>query len=183
MHFGPLVVDMFDPKALVSVINNAIPPGGELWTPLLYEFLRITARPWCNVINHTRACFDVDNVCQCTDVCCIRYDHLVFYIDGITKPIALFPDDPLLRLQNNEERMILQFHYISWPDFGVPSDSETFLSFLYTVRQSGVIPSEPGEVGPPVIHCSAGIGRSGTFCLVDSALVLVSIPYSKLLRF
>jgi hypothetical protein len=38
------------------------------------------------------------------------------------------------------------------------------------VRQSGALED---NVGPPVIHCSAGIGRSGTFCLVDTCLVLV----------
>lgn len=71
---------------------------------------------------------------------------------------------------------------MDWPDFGIPKNSESFLNFLYAVRQSGVIPSAEGSsdtpssrvCGPPVIHCSAGIGRSGTFILVDSALVLVS---------
>ena len=38
------------------------------------------------------------------------------------------------------------------------------------VRESGVLES---DVGPAIIHCSAGIGRSGTFCLVDSCLILV----------
>ena len=75
---------------------------------------------------------------------------------------------------------MLQFHYIDWPDFGIPKNSQTFLAFLQAVRQSGVIPSsithcEDTDLGPPVIHCSAGIGRSGTFCLVDSALVQVNV--------
>ena len=42
------------------------------------------------------------------------------------------------------------------------------------VRESGALDH---DAGPPVIHCSAGIGRSGTFCLVDSVLVIVSISW------
>lgn len=66
---------------------------------------------------------------------------------------------------------MLQFHYTTWPDFGVPESPSAFLDFLFAVRQSGALNT---NVGPPVVHCSAGIGRSGTFCLVDSCLVLVS---------
>lgn len=57
-----------------------------------------------------------------------------------------------------------------WPDFGVPSSPIAFLQFLKQVRDSGVLEE---NVGPAVIHCSAGIGRSGTFCLVDCCLVLI----------
>ena len=48
------------------------------------------------------------------------------------------------------------------------------------VRKSGALDQ---NVGPPVIHCSAGIGRSGTFCLVDSCLVLVSFDYSPYFQY
>ena len=71
---------------------------------------------------------------------------------------------------NNEIRTILHFHYTTWPDFGVPQSPEAFYKFLSIVRSSGCL--EP-DVGPAVIHCSAGIGRSGTFCLVDSVLLMV----------
>ncbi|XP_014608533.1 PREDICTED: tyrosine-protein phosphatase non-receptor type 2 isoform X3 [Polistes canadensis] len=73
-------------------------------------------------------------------------------------------------LETLESRDILHFHYITWPDFGVPQSPTAFLHFLADVRQSGVLNQ---NVGPPVVHCSAGIGRSGTFCLVDTCLVLI----------
>ncbi|XP_055929077.1 tyrosine-protein phosphatase non-receptor type 2-like isoform X2 [Argiope bruennichi] len=73
-------------------------------------------------------------------------------------------------LESENSREILQFHYTTWPDFGVPESPEAFLNFLFSVRASGVLNS---NYGPPVVHCSAGIGRSGTFCLVDSCLVLI----------
>lgn len=67
--------------------------------------------------------------------------------------------------------MISHFHYTTWPDFGVPESPASFLNFLFKVRESG---SLSPEHGPAVVHCSAGIGRSGTFSLVDTCLVLVS---------
>jgi len=68
-----------------------------------------------------------------------------------------------------EERRISHFHYVDWPDFNVPKSPDCFLEFLLAVRTSGAF-SE--TAGPPIVHCSAGIGRSGTLCLVDSCLVL-----------
>ncbi|XP_061213396.1 tyrosine-protein phosphatase non-receptor type 2 isoform X4 [Neopsephotus bourkii] len=71
---------------------------------------------------------------------------------------------------SGESRMIFHFHYTTWPDFGVPESPASFLNFLFKVRESG---SLSPEHGPAVIHCSAGIGRSGTFSLVDTFLVLM----------
>ncbi|XP_051577324.1 tyrosine-protein phosphatase non-receptor type 2a isoform X4 [Myxocyprinus asiaticus] len=79
----------------------------------------------------------------------------------------------LLELQNSktgETREIYHFHYTTWPDFGVPESPASFLDFLFKVRESG---SLGHENGPAVVHCSAGIGRSGTFSLVDTCLVLM----------
>ncbi|XP_028144768.1 tyrosine-protein phosphatase non-receptor type 61F isoform X1 [Diabrotica virgifera virgifera] len=79
----------------------------------------------------------------------------------------------VLRLTDTESgksRDILQYHYTTWPDFGVPSSPTAFLEFLKKVRDAGVLEA---DVGPAVVHCSAGIGRSGTFCLVDSCLILI----------
>lgn len=72
--------------------------------------------------------------------------------------------------ESNESREVIQFHYTTWPDFYVPSSPIAFLQFLKKVRDSGALDA---DAGPTVVHCSAGIGRSGTFCLVDTCLVLV----------
>uniref|UniRef100_A0A0P4W2M0 protein-tyrosine-phosphatase n=1 Tax=Scylla olivacea TaxID=85551 RepID=A0A0P4W2M0_SCYOL len=77
----------------------------------------------------------------------------------------------LTKTSSGENRLILHFHYTTWPDFGVPQSPEAFYKFLNVVRASGVL--EP-DVGPAVVHCSAGIGRSGTFCLVDTILMMLS---------
>ncbi|KAF7668380.1 hypothetical protein LDENG_00017870 [Lucifuga dentata] len=79
----------------------------------------------------------------------------------------------VLELQNmntGEKREICHFHYTTWPDFGVPESPASFLNFLYKVRESGALGPDHG---PAVVHCSAGIGRSGTFSLVDTCLVLI----------
>lgn len=73
--------------------------------------------------------------------------------------------------QTGEKREIHHFHYTTWPDFGVPESPASFLNFLFKVRESGALGMEHG---PAVVHCSAGIGRSGTFSLVDTCVVLVS---------
>ncbi|XP_026857155.2 tyrosine-protein phosphatase non-receptor type 1 isoform X2 [Electrophorus electricus] len=78
----------------------------------------------------------------------------------------------LENLTTQETREILHFHYTTWPDFGVPESPASFLNFLFKVRESGCLSSDQG---PVIVHCSAGIGRSGTFCLVDTCLLLMSL--------
>ncbi|EEB19614.1 tyrosine-protein phosphatase non-receptor type, putative [Pediculus humanus corporis] len=72
-------------------------------------------------------------------------------------------------LETGNQREVIHFHCTTWPDFGVPQSPTAFLRFLNAVRASGALEQE----GPAVVHCSAGIGRSGTFCLVDSCLVMI----------
>lgn len=68
----------------------------------------------------------------------------------------------------NEKKIVAQYHYQKWPDFGVPEGKEVhnFLNLVNIVAKE--YPSS--EDFPNIIHCSAGVGRSGTFCLVDSCL-------------
>lgn len=84
----------------------------------------------------------------------------------------------VVHLQTGDKREVLHFHYTTWPDFGVPTSPTAFLNFLKEVREAGALSP---EVGPAVIHCSAGIGRSGTFCLADSCLVMVRNGLYKIL--
>ncbi|VDN11819.1 unnamed protein product [Dibothriocephalus latus] len=69
----------------------------------------------------------------------------------------------------DETRSVVHFHYMRWPDFGVPVSPSSMLNFLWSVRRTGVL-DDPEF--PCVIHCSAGVGRSGTFVLIDLALAL-----------
>ena len=58
-----------------------------------------------------------------------------------------------------------QFHFTSWPDFGVPQEPSSMLKFVCHVR-SHVTSNQ----GPMVVHCSAGVGRTGTFIAIDILL-------------
>jgi len=106
-----------------------------------------------------------DDVMEFDDV-----DLKVSFIDEVDASYFTIRTLLIEDLRSGQSRQVLQFHYTTWPDFGVPQSPGAFLNFLMAVRQSGAL--DP-DVGPPVIHCSAGIGRSGTFCLVDTCLVLL----------
>ncbi|XP_027005232.1 tyrosine-protein phosphatase non-receptor type 2a isoform X1 [Tachysurus fulvidraco] len=96
-----------------------------------------------------------------------------FVVTLVSEDVEPYYTTRVLELQNiktGEKRDIYHFHFTTWPDFGVPESPASFLNFLFKVRESGSL--EP-ENGPVVVHCSAGIGRSGTFCLVDTCLVLM----------
>ena len=74
----------------------------------------------------------------------------------------------LVKLATNEERKIYHLHYYDWPDFGVPETPKKFLIFLNLVRSY-----YRDCKGAPVVHCSAGIGRTGTLVLVDTILSII----------
>ncbi|XP_057299709.1 receptor-type tyrosine-protein phosphatase F-like isoform X2 [Hydractinia symbiolongicarpus] len=63
------------------------------------------------------------------------------------------------------ERIVKQFHFTAWPDFGVPDDPSALLSFLRKVNNwKGM------SQGPIIVHCSAGVGRTGTYITIDTQI-------------
>ncbi|XP_030587276.1 receptor-type tyrosine-protein phosphatase beta isoform X2 [Archocentrus centrarchus] len=64
-------------------------------------------------------------------------------------------------------RLVRQFHYTVWPDHGVPETTQSLIQFVRTVRD--YVNRTPGS-GPTVVHCSAGVGRTGTFIVLDRVL-------------
>ncbi|XP_078320058.1 uncharacterized protein LOC111119719 isoform X6 [Crassostrea virginica] len=64
-------------------------------------------------------------------------------------------------MKENQTRDLELFHFTAWPDKGVPSDVNSILDFRRRVKTKSAITS------PIVVHCSAGIGRTGTYIALD----------------
>ena len=71
----------------------------------------------------------------------------------------------LHRLGTSEHREVKQLQFTAWPDHGVPDHPAPFLQFLRRVRALN-----PADAGPMIVHCSAGVGRTGAFVVIDSML-------------
>ncbi|XP_057320927.1 tyrosine-protein phosphatase non-receptor type 4 isoform X5 [Microplitis mediator] len=80
----------------------------------------------------------------------------------------VFREFILRDINTGEERDITHMQYCGWPDHGVPSDWRQFTKFTERVRAA-----RTGMVEPAVVHCSAGIGRTGVLVLMETALCLI----------
>ncbi|XP_019949005.2 tyrosine-protein phosphatase non-receptor type 3 [Paralichthys olivaceus] len=73
----------------------------------------------------------------------------------------------LTHTQRGEERTVTHLQYVAWPDHGVPDDPSDFLLFISSVRER-----RKGKE-PLMVHCSAGIGRTGVLITMETALTLL----------
>uniref|UniRef100_A0A4X2KTK4 Receptor-type tyrosine-protein phosphatase eta n=1 Tax=Vombatus ursinus TaxID=29139 RepID=A0A4X2KTK4_VOMUR len=64
----------------------------------------------------------------------------------------------------SESHPLRQFHFTSWPDHGVPDTTDLLINFRYLVND--YMKQSPPE-SPVLVHCSAGVGRTGTFIAID----------------
>ena len=68
--------------------------------------------------------------------------------------------------QNEESRLVHHMQFTSWPDYGLPETASAMLTFLEEVwrvdKESSAAYGWDGDRRPPLlVHCSAGIGRTG----------------------
>merc|ERR1712012_700266 len=70
----------------------------------------------------------------------------------------------VLHISRDEEvRTVHHYWYHTWPDHGAPEEVTGVVEMLRDVRSV----SKASASGPWVLHCSAGIGRTGTFIAID----------------
>ena len=70
---------------------------------------------------------------------------------------------------SKEKHRVTQLHFTSWPDSGFPEYPTKLLNFCKVIR--GEFPYSIEK--PIIVHCNAGVGRSGTFILIDAMLELI----------
>ena len=74
----------------------------------------------------------------------------------------------ILQIENPdaEPLKVTQYHFTSWPDHGVPKFATSLIAFIRRVQKG----HNKNDGYPLLVHCSAGVGRTGTFILLDSML-------------
>jgi cadherin 5 type 2 (VE-cadherin) len=85
----------------------------------------------------------------------------------------------LLKIQGESSRIIRHFHFNTWPDFGVPDPPTTLIRFVRSFRDR--VSTDAHK--PIVVHCSAGVGRSGTFIALDRLIQQMQVSQYFFFRF
>ncbi|XP_031688971.1 receptor-type tyrosine-protein phosphatase beta isoform X5 [Oncorhynchus kisutch] len=73
-------------------------------------------------------------------------------------------DFDVKNVRTAETRSVRHFHFTAWPDHGVPETTELLINFRHLVREHM---DQYSRHSPTVVHCSAGVGRTGTFIAID----------------
>ena len=90
-------------------------------------------------------------------------------------------------------REVIQLQYSQWPDFGAPAEPSALLELVKQMDRHVRSTSSPTATGsasdaapegqrPIVVHCSAGCGRTGTFCTIDSVIDMLKRQRSERMR-
>ncbi|XP_029993262.1 receptor-type tyrosine-protein phosphatase beta isoform X5 [Sphaeramia orbicularis] len=73
-------------------------------------------------------------------------------------------DFDVKNVKTAETRSVRHFHFTAWPDHRVPETTELLISFRHLVREHM---DQYSRHSPTVVHCSAGVGRTGTLIAID----------------
>ncbi|XP_033893367.3 tyrosine-protein phosphatase non-receptor type 21-like isoform X1 [Acipenser ruthenus] len=86
-------------------------------------------------------------------------------------------------LLTGQERTVWHLQYTDWPDHGCPEDFKGFLAYLeeiQSVRRHTNSTTDPKNTNlPVVVHCSAGVGRTGVVVL--SEIMIACLEHNEML--
>jgi len=71
----------------------------------------------------------------------------------------------LKNLETSQTRTVTQFHFLTWAESGNPQNVKTVLDFRRKVNKS-----YKSKSSPIIVHCNDGIGRTGTYIMIDMVL-------------
>ncbi|KAM4779549.1 receptor-type tyrosine-protein phosphatase eta isoform 2-T2 [Cyanocitta cristata] len=91
-------------------------------------------------------------------------DIIVTMVSEVVLPEWTIRDFTVEKSNTPESHMVRQFHFTSWPDHGVPETTDLLINFRHLVHEYN---SQNPMDSPTLVHCSAGVGRTGTFIAID----------------
>ncbi|NXT39836.1 PTPRJ phosphatase, partial [Pelecanoides urinatrix] len=91
-------------------------------------------------------------------------DIIVTMVSEIVLPEWTIRDFTVEKSNTPESHTLRQFHFTSWPDHGVPETTDLLINFRHLVHEYS---SQNPIDSPTLVHCSAGVGRTGTFIAID----------------
>uniref|UniRef100_A0A8C5X5E3 Receptor-type tyrosine-protein phosphatase eta n=1 Tax=Malurus cyaneus samueli TaxID=2593467 RepID=A0A8C5X5E3_9PASS len=91
-------------------------------------------------------------------------DIIVTMVSEIVLPEWTIRDFTVEKSNTPESHTVRQFHFTSWPDHGVPETTDLLINFRHLVHEYN---SQNPMDSPTLVHCSAGVGRTGTFIAID----------------
>ncbi|XP_054682696.1 receptor-type tyrosine-protein phosphatase eta isoform X5 [Grus americana] len=91
-------------------------------------------------------------------------DIIVTKVSEIDLPEWTIRDFTVEKSNTTESHTVRQFHFTSWPDHGVPETTDLLINFRHLVHEYS---SQNPIDSPTLVHCSAGVGRTGTFIAID----------------
>lgn len=91
-------------------------------------------------------------------------DIIVTLVSEVVLPEWTIRDFTVEKSNTPESHTVRQFHFTSWPDHGVPETTDLLINFRHLVHEYN---SQNPADSPTLVHCSAGVGRTGTFIAID----------------
>ncbi|CAI5763288.1 receptor-type tyrosine-protein phosphatase eta isoform X1 [Podarcis lilfordi] len=91
-------------------------------------------------------------------------DITVAMTSEIPLPEWTIRDFSMEKSDSSESHPVRQFHFTAWPDHGVPETTNLLINFRHLVQE--YMKQNPPS-SPTLVHCSAGVGRTGTFIAID----------------